>query len=161
MRQVTKDRSIVVGPRWAPDAKRLTYTSYKRGYPNVYLTGRGKPISSHAGLNASGMISPDGKSLAVILSKDGNPELYIKSLRTGALTRLTRTRSGNEATPCWSPDGNHIAYVSDTSGRPQIYIISKNGGKPTRLSSSGTENVEPNWGKNGTIVYSEDGIDLN
>jgi len=154
MRQVTKDRSIVVGPKWTPDAKRITYTSYKRGYPNVYLTGRGKPISSHAGLNASGVISPDGKNLAVILSKDGNPELYIKSMRTGALTRLTRTHKGNEATPCWSPDGNHIAYVSDCSGRPQVYIISKNGGKSKRLSSSGSENVAPDWGKNGAIAYS-------
>ena len=153
MRQVTKDRSIVVGPSWSPDAKNITYTSYKRGYPNVYLTGRGKPISSHAGLNASGVISPDGKSLAVILSKDGNPELYIKSLRTGSLKRLTRTRKGNEATPSWSPDGNHIAYVSDSSGRPQVYIIPKNGGRAQRLSSSGTENVSPDWGKNGYITY--------
>ena len=153
MRQVTKDRSIVVGPSWSPDAKNITYTSYKRGYPNVYLTGRGKPISSHAGLNASGVISPDGKSLAVILSKDGNPELYIKSLRTGSLKRLTRTQKGNEATPSWSPDGNHIAYVSDSSGRPQVYIIPKNGGRAQRLSSSGTENVSPDWGKNGYITY--------
>lgn len=153
MRQVTKDGSIVVGPRWTPDGKGLTYTSYKRGYPNVYLTGRGQPLASHGGLNASGAISPNGKEMAVILSKDGNPELYIKHLRTGALTKLTRTRRGNEASPCWSPDGNHIAYVSDTSGRPQIYIISKAGGQPQRLTSSGTENVAPDWGANGYIAF--------
>jgi len=77
LRQITKDRSIVVGPGWTPDGKNITYTSYKRGYPNVYMTGRSKPLSSHGGLNASGAISPNGKSLAVILSRDGNPELYI------------------------------------------------------------------------------------
>jgi len=154
LRQVTKDRSIVVGPRWAPNGKQVVYTSYKRGYPNVYLTGRGKPLSSHGGLNASGAISPDGKSLAVILSRDGNPELYIKSLRTGFLKRMTSTRRGNEASPCWSPDGNHIAYVSDTSGSPQIYIIPRSGGRSRRLTSTGTENVAPDWGKNGYIVYS-------
>ncbi|MEE9369412.1 MAG: DPP IV N-terminal domain-containing protein [Pontiella sp.] len=154
MRQVTKDNSIVVGPRWTPDGKNLTYTSYKRGYPNVFMTGRGKPLSSHGGLNASGAISPNGKSMAVILSKDGNPELYIKSLRTGRLTRLTKSQRYNEADPCWSPDGNHIVFVSDSSGRPQIYIISKNGGKANRVSSSGTESVAPDWGKNGLITYS-------
>ncbi len=154
MRQITKDRSIVVGPRWTPDGKNLTYTSYKRGYPNVYMTGRGKPLSSHSGLNASGAVSPDGKTMAVILSVSGNPELWIKSLRTGRLIkRLSSTQRGNEASPCWSPDGNHIAFVSDSSGRPQIYIISKNGGRASRISSSGTESVAPDWGKNGYITY--------
>ncbi len=154
VRQITKDRSIVVGPGWTPDAKNIVYTSYKRGYPNVYMTGRGKPLSSHGGLNASGAISPNGKSMALILSRDGNPELYIKSLRTGFLKRLTQTRRGNEASPCWSPDGNHIAYVSDTSGSPQIYIIPKAGGRPQRLTSTGSESVSPDWGKNGYIVFS-------
>jgi len=154
VRQITKDRSIVVGPGWFPDGKNIVYTSYKRGYPNVYMTGRGKPLSSHGGLNASGAISPDGKSMALILSRDGNPELYIKSLRTGLLKRLTRTRRGNEASPCWSPDGNHIAYVSDTSGSPQIYIISRKGGRAQRLTSTGSENVAPDWGRNGYIAFS-------
>jgi TolB protein len=154
IRQITNDRSIAVGPGWAPDGKNIIYTSYKRGYPNIYMTGRGRPLSSHGGLNASGAISPDGKSMAVILSRDGNPELYIKSLRTGMLKRLTRTRRGNEASPCWSPDGNHIAYVSDTSGTPQVYIIAKNGGQPRRLTSTGSESVAPDWGKNGYITYS-------
>lgn len=154
MRQITNDRSIVVGPLWTPDGKNIVYTSYKMGYPNVFITGRGKPLSSHGGLNAGGAISPDGKDMAVILSRDGNPELYLKSLRTGALTRLTATRPGVEASPCWSPDGNHIAYVSDSSGTPQIYIISKHGGRPTRLTSTGAENVAPDWGSNGYIAFS-------
>lgn len=154
IRQITKDRSIVVGPGWTPDGKNLVYTSYKRGYPNVYMTGQGKPLASYGGLNASGAISPNGKEMAVILSKDGNPELYLKNLRTGLLTKLTQTRKGNEASPCWSPDGRHIAYVSDTTGRPQIYIISRNGGRPQRLTTSGTENVDPDWGENGYITFS-------
>jgi TolB protein len=154
VKQVTNDRSIVVGPGWTPDGKNIIYTSYKRGYPNVYMTGRSRPLSSYGGLNASGAVSPDGKSLALILSRDGNPELYIKSLRTGFLKRLTRTRQGNEASPCWSPDGSKIAYVSDTSGSPQVYIISRNGGRALRLTSTGTENVAPDWGKNGYIVFS-------
>jgi TolB protein len=153
LRQITNDRSIVVGAGWTPDAKNIVYTSYKRGYPNVYMTGRSKPLSSHGGLNASGAISPNGKSLAVILSRDGNPELYIKSLRTGSLKRLTRTR-GTEASPCWSPDGNHIAYVSDDRGSPQIYIIAKSGGRSQRLTSTGSENVAPDWSSNGYIAFS-------
>ncbi len=154
IRQVTKDRSIVVGPRWTPNGKQVIYTSYKRGYPNLYLTGRARPLASYAGLNTGGAVSPDGKTLALILSRDGNPELYLKNLRTGSLHRMTTTRRGNEASPTWSPDGRYIAYVSDTSGSPQIYIISRNGGRPRRLTSTGSQNVAPDWGKNGYIAYS-------
>ncbi len=153
MRQLTNDRSIVVGPNWTPDGQNLVYTSFKQGYPNVYITSRGQPISSHGGLNASGSISPDGRSMALILSKDGNPELYVKSMRTGRLTRLTNTRRGNEASPCWSPDGNYIAFVSDVTGRPQIYVIPKSGGQARRLTTTGSENVAPDWGKSGWITY--------
>ncbi len=153
-RQITKDRSIVVDPHWTPGGKNLTYTSYKRGYPNVFLHGRSKPMSSYAGLNTGGAVSPDGKSVALILSRDGNPELYVKSLRTGLLKRLTRTSRGNEASPCWSPDGKYIAFVSDTSGRPQIYTISQSGGAARRLTTSGSECVSPDWGINGYIAYS-------
>ncbi len=154
MRRLTNDRSIVVGPRWAPDGQRLVYTSYKLGYPNVFITGKGRPLSSHGGLNASGAISPDGKNMAVVLSLSGNPELFIKNLRTGRLTRLTRTRRGNEASPCWSPDGRYIAFVSDTTGRPQVYVIPATGGRAKRITTTGSENVAPDWGKNGWITCS-------
>jgi TolB protein len=73
-RQITKDRSIVVGPRWTPNGKNITYTSYKRGYPYVYITGQSKPLAAYGGLNASGAISPNGRYLAVILSVTGNAE---------------------------------------------------------------------------------------
>ena len=105
MHQYTQDRSIVVGPTWSADGKRLVYSSYKLGYPNLFLLGQSKPISYYGGLNAGGAISPDGRSMALILSKDGNPELYVRDLGSGQLTRLTKTRTGNEASPCWSPDG--------------------------------------------------------
>ena len=124
------------------------------GYPNIYQTGQSKPLSNYGGLNVSATVSPDSKYIAMILSKDGNPELYLKELKTDKLIRLTATRRANEASPCWSPDGKKLAYVSDSSGRPHIYVLNLNGGKPQRISSSGSENVSPNWGPNGLIVYS-------
>lgn len=153
MRQLTSDRSIVVGPIWVPNGKAVVYTSYKLGYPNVFVTGQSKPLSHYGGLNTGGAVSPDGKSMALILSKDGNPELYIKNLKSGAQTRLTATRAGNEASPCWSPDGKSIAFVSDTSGSPKIYIIPAAGGPASRLPTLGTECVAPDWGKNGWITF--------
>ncbi len=153
LRQITNDRSIVVAPCWTPDGKNITYTSYKYGYPNVCMTGRRQPLASYGGLNTSGVVSPAGHHMAVILSKDGNPELYIKDMSTGALQRLTSTRHGNEASPCWSPDGSRLAYVSDISGRPQIYVASLNGAPPQRVSRSASESTNPDWGLNGRLAY--------
>ena len=153
LRQVTQDQSIVVAPSWMPDGKNILYTSYKRGYPNIYRTGQPEAISKFGGLNASAAVSPDGRKMAVILSKDGNPELYIRDLSSGTLQRISSTRRANEASPCWSPDGSQLAYVSDSAGRPHIYVLALKGGSPKRLSRTGSENVAPDWGMNGKLTY--------
>lgn len=153
MRQITNDRSIVMGPRWSADGTRIVFTSYLRGFPGIYManlaTGKRDRLASYGGLNASGALSPDGRSMAMILSVEGNPELYIKDLRSGKLRRLTYTTKANEASPSWSPDGKQIAFVSDMSGKPQVYVISSSGGTAQRLTTTGTENVSPDWGPNG------------
>ncbi len=158
LRQLTRDRNIVVRPRWGPTANQLTYTGYLQRFPDVYLveleTGNRTVVANYSGLNSGGVLSPDGRDMAVILSKDGNPELYIKNLRSGRLTRLTNTPRANEASPSWSPDGRQIVYVSDQAGRPHLYIISRDGGAPRRVTSRGTANVAPDWGPNGLIAFS-------
>ena len=154
--QITRDGGIVVGPNWGPDGSTIVYTSFLRGFPDVYRVnlnnGDRALISRYSGLNTGAALSPDGRELALILSKDGNPDLYIKHLRTGRLTRLTATARATEASPAWSPDGRHLVYVSDSSGSPQLYIITREGGAPRRISSRGTENVAPDWGPNGLIA---------
>lgn len=157
VRQLTEDRSVSLAPRWSPDGNALLYTTFVRRFPDVYRidlrTGTRSPVAAYPGLNTSAAYSPDGRYVALILSRDGNPELYIKHLADGRLTRLTTTRQAAEASPCWSPDGSQIVYVSDISGRPQLYTIDRNGGAPRRLTGRGSQNVDPDWGPNGWIAY--------
>jgi TolB protein len=158
LRQLTNEKGIVVGPNWGPDGNSIVYTSFMRGFPDIYRIdlklNRREMLAAYGGLNTGASISPDGKDLALILSKDGNPELYLKNLRSGKLTRLTATLRATEASPSWSPDGRQLVYVSDSSGTPQLYIIPREGGAPRRISRSGTENVAPDWGPNGLIACS-------
>ncbi len=162
VRQLTGEGQIAVGPNWGPDGNSIVYTSYMRNFPDVcriFDLGRSprrETLASYGGLNTGAAVSPDGKDVALILSKDGNPELYIKNIRSGQLTRLTNTPRAAEASPDWSPDGSQIVYASDQNGtgRPQLYIISRAGGTPRRISNRGTENVAPDWGPNGMIVCS-------
>ncbi|NIY17521.1 MAG: biopolymer transporter Tol, partial [Nitrospinaceae bacterium] len=118
------------------------YTSLVGGFPDVYridLQSRKRTrVARHPGLNTGGVVSPDGRKLALILSRDGNPELYVQQLPAGRLTRLTRTTHAAEASPSWSPDGSQIVYVADTSGSPQLYILSARGGQARRVTFRGS-----------------------
>ena len=117
-------------------------------------TGSRSVIARYPGINMAGGISPNGGEMLMVLSRDGNPEVYTKSLANGQLTRLTRTPRAGEASPTWSPDGGKIAYVSDLAGAgsPQIYIMDRSGAS-RRLTSRGKENIDPDWGPNNLIAF--------
>ncbi len=157
VRQVTQDRTSILKPRWSPDNRFISYTSFLKRYPDVYTielaTGARNRVAAYAGVNSGGAISPDGRSMALVLSKDGNPDLYVQDLPSKRLTRLTNTPRAVEGSPVWSPDGSRIAYVSDASGTPQLYLLSRSGGTPERLTLRGSQNVSPDWGANGLIAY--------
>lgn len=155
--RLTRDQSVVVGPNWSPDGASLIYTSFHRGFPDIYRHRLNPPgrrvISNSSGMNSGGALSPDGKHLAVVLSKDGKPELYVKELSSGRLTRLTRTPMSAKSSPSWSPDGREIVFTSGHQGSPQLYLIRRSGGTPTRITRGGGENVSADWGTNGLIVF--------
>lgn len=158
---MTRDGSIAVKPRFSPDNRFVSYTSYLKKFPDVYTiewqTGSRVRRANYPGVNSGGAISPDGRWMALILSKDGNPDLYVKDLASGALKRLTATPKATEGSPVWSPDGSQIAFVSDASGSPQISVVPRNGGavRPltTPRNTGSTQNLSPDWGKNGLIAY--------
>ena len=156
--QVTRQGAVCLAPSWSPTADAVFYTSFHKGFPDVYridLSSRRRTrVAGYPGLNTGADISADGRSMALTLSKDGNPELYVMDVARGRLTRLTKTRRAAEASPSWSPDGSRMVYVCDSSGSPQLYIMSRSGGQARRVSFRGNENVAPDWGPDGRIVYS-------
>jgi TolB protein len=159
LRQLTRDNAISLAPRWSPDGRQIVYTSYYRTqFPDVFIitlaSGERRCLADFPGLNSSAAFSPDGRKLALILSKDGNPDLFVMDVSGNNLARLTFTKRAAEASPSWSPDGNEIVFVSDSSGTPQLFITGRSGGAPRRIAVGGAQNVDPDWGSNGYITYS-------
>lgn len=150
VRPLTRDRSLVTGPKWSPDGQRLLYTTYyKTGFPDIYRidvsSGRKTPIATYKGTNSGGVFSPDGRRIAMALSGTGNSEIHVADANGRNPRRLTNNKS-LEASPSWSPDGRRLVYTSDAPGKPQLFEISSSGGPsrriPTNISSYCSE---PAW----------------
>ncbi len=153
--RLTSNQSINLSPSWSPDLRSIAFTSYMRGYPYLYrvFPFEKRPtqlLAGYPGINTSPAFSPDGRFLALTLSKDGNPEIYVLTLATGTLRRLT-TSSGIDTEPTWSPTGREIAFVSDRSGSAQIYVMDAEGTNVRRLSQDGF-NTQPRWSPKGDAV---------
>ena len=154
--RLTSNQSINLSPWWSPDTRSIAFTSYAgSGYPYLYrlFPFERRPqqlLAGHSGINSSPAWSPDGRFLAMTLSKDGNPEIYVLTLATGALRRLT-TFSGIDTEPSWSPTGREIAFVSDRTGAAQIHVMDAEGANVRRLTQSGF-NTQPRWSPKGDAI---------
>lgn len=153
---VTRDGTICAAPAWGGNNTLLYMTHKLSGKPDILshnlASGARKAVARHPGMNSSASVSPDGRRVAMILSKSGSPDLWVSDIDGGNLKQLTTTKE-DESSPCWSPDSQTICFASRDSGRSQLYTISANGGRMQRLSISGVSNLsEPDWSPDGKYL---------
>ncbi len=116
--------------RLSPDGKWIAFDSDRNGERGVYIADRtGASISrvSGDGFGAVPSWSPDMKSLAFVRAEPGRPRvwnLWIRTLATGTLSRVTDYRYGQVWGASWFPDSASYAYsheqelvIADRSGR--------------------------------------------
>jgi TolB protein len=150
---VTADNNIVAAPAWVPHRMALFYTSYKLGNPDIFYhdlsSGARRGFATFSGLNTSAAVSPDGGRVAMILSKGGSPDVYVRNVDGGGLLRLTATPE-DESTPTWSTDGEWIYYATKIAGRRTLARIPAGGGHAQRVSTPGILNpTSPSFSPDG------------
>jgi TolB protein len=153
---VTKDSNIVAAPCWVPGRLALYYTSYKLGNPDIFQhdlgTGQRRPVARYSGLNTSAAVSPDGRRVAMILSKGGSPDVYICDADGSNLKRLTTTKE-DESSPCWSPDSQWICFATKLRERRSLCKVPASGGEIQRINTVGVLNpTEPDWSPDGKQI---------
>ncbi|MEW5804589.1 MAG: Tol-Pal system beta propeller repeat protein TolB [bacterium] len=156
-RQVTRNKSINILPRWTPDGKKILYTSYMKRNPDLYAidlaSGKNYRISYRNGVNAcpTWLSDSEGEKMILMLKQDDRSHLFLTKVGDKRAVPIT-SGSDNYVSPSWSPDGKQVAFVSDRSGTPQIYIMDITGKNMKRLSYQGGYNVAPAWSPKGDWI---------
>jgi len=99
----------------------LAYASNKSGSAAIFLLSQGKskllPISLPAVEQPAWL--PDGKKIAFTGKSGGNWNIYVLTIESGRVDRLT-SYNGVDTFPAWSPDGRTIAFMSRSDKRPVV-----------------------------------------
>jgi serine/threonine-protein kinase len=93
-------------------------------------------------------LSPDGKTLAVVLVTDAINTLYIRRLGSPELVKLEGTE--NAATPFFSPDSEWVGFFADD----KLKKVRVSGGAPVTLCEADGNNRGATWGSDDRIIFS-------
>jgi TolB protein len=152
---LTLGNELVLTPRFNPTNQMVTYLSYFRNMPRVYLlnieTGKQEVVGDFPGMTFAPRFSPDGKKIIMSLAKDGNSEIWVRNLETNIQEKLTDHPS-IDTSPSYSPDGKYITFNSDRSGYQQIYIMRSDGSKVKRISFGKGIYGTPVWSPRGDLI---------
>jgi TolB protein len=152
---ITSNRSLNILPSIGPGGQVL-FTSYAKRNPDLWMgSGQLKRISTQSGLNLGGTMSPDGGTIALTLSKDGNSEIYTVDTGGNIKGRLTNNKA-IDGSPSWNSGGNQLAFVSNRAGGPQVFRMAANGSGAARVTKQGSYNQSPDWnpgeGERGNMI---------
>jgi len=153
---ITHDNTIVAAPTWVPGQLALYYTSYRLGNPDIFhhnlSSGARNAFARYNGMNSSAAVSADGSKVAMVLSKNGSPDIYVCNADGSGLKQLTRTTE-DESSPCWSPDGKWICYATKQGGVRGLFKVPASGGTAQRIVTRGVPSPsEPDWSPDGKWI---------
>ena len=110
---LTLGNELVLTPRFNPTNQMVTYMSYFRNLPRVYLldieTGVQEVVGDFAGMTFAPRFSPDGKKIIMSFAKDGNSDIFTMNLETRVVEKNNRTSCNR--------------YISFLFSRWKIYLF--------------------------------------
>jgi TolB protein len=136
---------------------KLAFASDRRGEQSkeIYLMDYDgfdqKPLTANKSLNLTPTWSPDGRALAYISYRTGQPSLYRAFIYEGRGDTIV-SGGGMTFSPAWSPDGKLIAFTSTRDGNSEIYVSNADGSDMRRLTHHAAIDTSPAWSPTGREI---------
>jgi eukaryotic-like serine/threonine-protein kinase len=92
------------------------------------------------------VLSPDGRTMAFVASKDNETSIFLQPLSRGKAERLAGTDGG--IFPFWSPDGKYIGFFAE--GKLKKIAV---GGGPAQTVCDAPDGRGGSWNEQGTIIF--------
>jgi eukaryotic-like serine/threonine-protein kinase len=159
-RQLTTGAGDDVEPVPAPDGHRLAFAV--RGL-NADLwqlpvspetgaaAGPPAPVVVSTREESRGAWSPDGRMIAFNSDRQGEMNIWLRDLGSGADRRVT-SGPGGDYQPSWAPDGRTLTFFSARAGNSDIWAVSVADGRLRRLTEDPGMDTNP--------FYSPDGLSI-
>ena len=155
VKYLTLGNELVLTPRFNPTNQMITYLSYFRNLPRVYLldieTGIQEVVGDFPGMTFAPRFSPDGKKIIMSFASGGNSDIYTMDLENRIVERITNHPS-IDTSPSYSPNGKYICFNSDRSGYQQIYVMKSDGSNVKRISFGRGLYGTPVWSPRGDLI---------
>ncbi len=162
-----------LSPSVSPDGKYIAYLSEKDVFNiNLFIadaeTGKTvrklqatntNPHFDHIRfINSSGSWSPDGKQFAFVTFVQGDNEISIWDLDSGAIkNRISVDGVSALSNPAWSPDGGSIAFSGIDGGISDLYVYDLQQRQVQQITSDRFADLQPAWSPDGqSIVVTTD-----
>ncbi|MEI9977904.1 MAG: S41 family peptidase [Edaphobacter sp.] len=124
-------------PAISPDGKEIAFVSGGDIWTVAAAGGEAHLLVTHPATESRPLYSPDGTKLAFVSTRTGAGNIYVLTLATGELTRMTYS-DRPDALDAWSHDGKWIYFtsaVNDVAGQGDIFRVSVAGGEGVEVSS--------------------------
>jgi Tol biopolymer transport system component len=160
--------ALNLSPVISPDGKYLAVFSRRDLFTiDLFLTdaSSGKVLSTLASsdsdarfdalvfVDSSGTWSPDSRSFAFIVTKDGRDAVAVTEVPSGKLKKVVPLgKVDGVSNLAWSPDGRFIALSATKDAIRDLYLLDPETGKLEQLTSGWHAELQPAWSPDGTTL---------
>ena len=130
-------RPALSQPAVSPDGSRIVFAAGGDLWMVPVNGGTASLLVSDPATESRPLFSPDGSRLAFVSTRTGNGDIYVLTLATGELTRLTWDDEADQL-DAWSRDGRWIYFSStahDIASMNDLYRVHPEGGTPLEVSA--------------------------
>ncbi|WP_188706849.1 Tol-Pal system beta propeller repeat protein TolB [Silvimonas iriomotensis] len=146
-RRLTNTGDINTEPSFTADGQ-IVFTSDRGGAPQIYRMsasgGNAERLTFQGGYNASGKVSPDGKTLVFVTQQGGGYKTAVMDMSTRQVQVLTDT--SRDDSPTFAPNGRMVLYETQLGGKGVLAAVSSDGRVKARLRAQAGDVRQPAWG---------------